>query len=320
MSAPPRRSGPARTPRLALVVNPSSRVARHAVAAVATAAREAGLSDPLVLPTTRREPGAAQTRYAVAQGAERIVVAGGDGTVREVAGALALTPERSAPPRVPLGVVPVGTANLFARSALLPVGDLRSAARRAVSGLTRPTDLGVARLTSTAGERSEHPFLVVAGVGHDAATLAAVHPRHKERIRWLAYFVPGVTRLGRPGHALRLLLDGEQVQAGPLWTVLAVNAARLPGGLRVVPGAHLDDGVLHTVLVSPRTLLDWGRIAATGLGRVTPDDHPALRYRTGRELVVDAPEPVLAQVDGDVVPDIVGARVGVLPGALDVAR
>ena len=110
------------------------------------------------------------------------------------------------------------------------------------------------------------------------------------------------------------------MQAGPLWTVLAVNAARLPGGVRVVPGAHLDDGVLHTVLVSPRTLLDWGRIAVTGMGRVTPTDHPALRYRTGRELVIDSPEPVLAQVDGDVVPDIVGARVTVLPGALDVAR
>ena len=74
------------------------------------------------------------------------------------------------------------------------------------------------------------------------------------------------------------------------------------------------------MLVSPRSLLDWGRIAVTGMGRVTPADHPALRYREGRELVVEAPEPVLAQVDGDVVPDIVGARLSVLPGALDVAR
>ncbi|GGK70466.1 diacylglycerol/lipid kinase family protein [Ornithinimicrobium pekingense] len=307
--------------RLALVVNPSSRAAHHAVGAVSAAVQEAGLGEPLVLSTTPHEPGGPQTRYAVARGVERVVVAGGDGTVREVAGALSLAILQSSPShRVPLGVVPVGTANLFARSALLPVGDVREAARRAVTGGARPTDLGRARLTSATGGVSEHAFLVVAGVGHDAATLAAVRPAHKANVRWLAYFLPGVLRLGRPGHALRLVVDGERVHAGPLWTVLAVNAARLPGGIRVVPGAHLDDGLLHTVLVSPRTLLDWGRIAVTGMGRVTPGDHPALRYRTGRELVVDAPEPVLAQVDGDVVPDIVGARVTVLPGALDVAR
>lgn len=307
-------------PRLAVVVNPASRGAAQAVSAVSAAAVAAGLGEPLVLATTPVEPGGPQARYAVSCGVERLVVAGGDGTVREVAGALALAAPRSPQHRVALGVVPAGTANLFARSALLPVGDPRRAARQAVTGATRPTDLGRVWLTTAAGEVSEHAFLVVAGVGHDAATLAAVRPGHKARLRWLAYFVPGMTRLGQPGHALRLLLDGERVEAGPLWSVLAVNAARLPGGVRVVPGAHLDDGTLHTVLVSPRSLADWGRIAVTGLGRVTPADHPALRHRTGRELVVDAPEPVLAQVDGDVVPDIVGARVTVLPAALDVAR
>lgn len=309
-------------PRIALVVNPASRGAREAVAAVSAVSQAAGLGEPLVLATTPEAPGGPQAVHAVGQQVERVVVAGGDGTVRAVAGALVRAPGCSthAVHRIPLGVVPVGTANLFARSALLPVGDLQQAARRAVTGGTRPTDLGQARLTSHGGEVSEHPFLVVAGVGHDAATLAAVHPRHKARLRWLAYFVPGVQRLGRDGHALRLWLDDEAVEAGPLWTVLAVNAAQLPGGVRVVPGARLDDGVLHTVLVSPRTVLDWGRIAVTGLGRVTPSDHPALRYRTGRVLRVLAPEPVLAQVDGDVVPDIVSARVTVLPGALDVAR
>ncbi|WP_431473811.1 diacylglycerol/lipid kinase family protein [Ornithinimicrobium sp. W1665] len=175
-------------------------------------------------------------------------------------------------------------------------------------------------LTAADGRARTEPFLVVAGVGHDAATLAAVRPAHKQRLRWLAYFAPGLGRLGRPGHALGLTLDDAPVAAEELWSLLAVNAARLPAGARVVPGAHLDDGRLHVVLVSPRHLGDWVRIAATGLGRVGADDHPALRYRSGCTLRVVSPEPVLAQVDGDVVPDIVGAELTVRPAALRVAR
>ncbi|GAA1179165.1 diacylglycerol kinase family protein [Ornithinimicrobium humiphilum] len=314
------------TPRVALVVNPVSRASATAVEAVTHASRDAGLGNPWILPTTVEQPGGAQARQAREAGVERVVVAGGDGTVRLVAGVLGeRSPDdgddaRVGPARPTLGVVPTGTANLFARSALLPVADVRRAARLAVTGAGRPTDLGHARFEGPGGEAADHPFLVLAGLGHDAATLAAVRPSAKAGLRWLAYLLPGLGRLGSPGHALRLALDGEPVDAGPLWSLLAVNAARLPAGMRVVPGASLDDGELHTVLVSPRNLADWARIAATGTGRVAPHDHPALRYRSGRTLVVESPEPVLAQVDGDVVPDIVRARVTVLAGALNVAR
>lgn len=307
------RGGHAGPPQVAVVVNPVSRAAPQAVRAVRSACTQAGLGEPLLLETTEDRPGGPQTRYAVQQQVSRVVVVGGDGTTREVAGALAGS-------GVPLGVVPVGTANLFGRSALLPLRDPVRAARLAVAGVARPTDLCRAVLTAADGTVSDHPVLVVAGLGHDAATLAAVRPADKARLRWLAYFVPGLGRLGDPGHALRVRLDGTVLDAGPLWSVLAVNAARLPAGARVVPGARLDDGTLHAVLVSPRGLRDWARIARTGIGRVTPGDHPALRYRSGHELVVDAPRPLLAQVDGDVVPDVVRVQVTVTPGALDVAR
>ncbi|OLT23674.1 hypothetical protein BJF81_10005 [Ornithinimicrobium sp. CNJ-824] len=306
--------------RVTVVVNPVARGSRAAVETVRQACAATGRGDPVVLPTTVEEPGGPQAVEAVRRGTSRIVVVGGDGTVRHVAGALA--DEGSAGPGRPtgLGVVPAGTANLFARGAALPLRDLRSAAGLAVSGPARPTDLGRALLRTADGRTLVEPFLVVAGVGHDAATLAAVRPDAKHRLRWLAYFVPGLGRLGHPGHALTLELDGHDVDAGELWSLLAVNAARLPAGARVVPGAELDDGRLHVVLVTPRHVGDWARIAATGLRRVPAADHPALRYRSGRTLLVGSPEPVLAQVDGDVVPDIVGGELAVLPSALRVAR
>lgn len=302
---------------LAVVVNPVSRRATAAVDAVRDACLAAGVDAPLVLPTTVEQPGGAQAVEAVGRGASRVVVVGGDGTVRHVAGALADAQDHAP---TELGVVPGGTANLFARSALLPLRDLRAAARMAVAGAARPTDVGRAVLRTVAGQVLVEPFLVVAGVGHDAATLAAVRPDAKHRLRWLAYVAPGLGRLGHPGHSLTLDLDGTGVDAGELWSLLAVNAARLPAGARVAPEASLDDGRLHVVLVSPRHLGDWARIAVTGLRRVTAADHAALRHRSGRVLVVGSPEPVLAQVDGDVLPDIVGAELAVRPGALRVAR
>lgn len=326
--------------RVAVILNPVSSRSGRAVQEIRAACASAGLATPLVLGTTVEEPGPTQVGEALARGCDRIVVVGGDGTARLVAGALADLGAGSArgvrrvgdePPsgmRSPatLGVVPVGTANLFARSARLPVGDLRAAARLAVLGEGRPTDLGEVEVRG-----ARHPFLVVAGIGHDADTVAAVRPSAKGRLRWLAYFVPGLRRLWRPGYRLSLTKDGDPLEVGPLWSLLAVNAARLPAGAQVVPGARLDDGVLHVALVSPRGLLGWVRVAGTGLGprrsrgRAAADgryprDHRALAYRGARELVVEAPEPVLAQVDGDVVRDVRTARISVRPGAVTIAR
>lgn len=304
--------------RVALVLNPVSRRARQASAAVESACAAAGLDPPLVLETTVAEPGAAQARYAVEQGCDRLVVAGGDGTVRLVAGVLDAG-------TVTMGVVPIGTANLFARTARLPLRDLGAAARLALTGAARATDLGLVQLLDEAGERTEHPFLVVTGVGHDAATLAAVRPTDKTRAGWFAYLAPGLRRLRSSGHQLTVTADGQTLDVGPLWSLLAVNAARLPAGARVVPGAELDDGLLHLVLVSPSGLIGWARVARTGYAPPRSDyprDHRALRYRSAHDAVVvaESRQPMLCHVDGDVFTEVVQARICVRAGAVLVAR
>ncbi|WP_131104345.1 diacylglycerol/lipid kinase family protein [Ornithinimicrobium sufpigmenti] len=306
--------------RVALVLNPAAPRSRAAQEAVESACAELHLPGPVLLRTTVAEPGADQAREALAGGADRVVVAGGDGTVRLVAGVLGEGVSEGVRGRGPavLGVVPSGTANLFARGLGLPLRDLRAAARVAVGGHGHPVDLGRAELTDDAGVTTQHPFLVVVGLGHDAETLAALDRRLKERVRWLAYFEPGLRRLARPGRPVVLSLDGEVERTEQLWSVLAVSSGRLPLRARLVPGARPDDGQLHVVLVAPSGPADWVRVARTGFGgRHTP--HPALRYRRGRVLAVRPAEPALVQVDGDVVADIVSARVALLPGAVLVA-
>lgn len=306
--------------RVALVLNPATPRSGAAHEAVRGACAAAGLPPPLVLRTSAEETGAAQAREALAAGVDRLVVAGGDGTVRAVAGALAegLADSGGTGGCTVLGVVPSGTANLFARGLGLPTRDLRGAARIAATGPARSVDLGRAELVDRLGASTVHPFLVVVGLGHDADTVAALDTRLKQRVRWLAYFEPGLRRLARPARPVTLSLDGEVESTEDLWSVLAVNSARLPMGARVVPAARPDDGLLHVVLVAPRGLSDWVRVVRTGLGgRHTP--HPALRYRQGRLLTVRPTEPALVQVDGDVVADIVSVRITLVPGAVPVA-
>lgn len=286
----------------------------------------------MVLTTTVADPGAGQARQALEAGCDRVVVAGGDGTVREVAGVLAGT-------QTALGIVPCGTANLAARGLGVPLRRSREAVRRAVTGAVRPVDLGTVTLTRDEPPSLDHgsvppqsqAFLVVVGVGHDAEILAALDARAKTRLSWLAYLLPGIPRLRRPARPVSVGLDGADHQLERAWSVLAVNHARLPLGARVVPGSRADDGLLHLVLVAPTRVRDWWVIARTGLRRSVPtsgdepwvrrsaDDHPALRYRSGSSVTITLPEPGPVQVDGDVLPGILQARIELAPGALLVA-
>ncbi|KUG53316.1 hypothetical protein AVL62_00440 [Serinicoccus chungangensis] len=297
---------------VALVLNPAARAADAARRAVEEACREAGAPPPLVLLTTPEEPGAAQAREAVDAGCSRVVVAGGDGTVREVAGVVGT--------RATLGIVPIGTADLAARNLGLPLRSPRAAARLAVSGRGREVDLGRVELRRADGSVRTLSFLVVVGVGHDAEILAGLSPTAKARTGWWAYVTPGLRRLGSPGMPVRVRLDDTEERAETAWSVLAVNGGRLPLGARLVPGrgALLDDGLLHLAVVSPRRVRDWTSIGATGLG-LRRRAHPALSYRTGTSVVVELPTPGPVQVDGDVLPDMVRVWIELLPAAVRVA-
>ncbi|WP_151523570.1 diacylglycerol/lipid kinase family protein [Serinicoccus kebangsaanensis] len=296
---------------VALILNPVARAAARARRDVAAACAAAGLDPPEVWTTTVAEPGGPQAREAVRRGCARVVVAGGDGTVREVAGALG--------EETVLGVVPCGTANLAARSLGLPTRSPAAAARLAVTAEGRPVDLGRVRVCRRDGSTASLSFLVVVGVGHDAETLAGLSSAAKSRLGWMAYVTPGLRRLGHAGRPVRLRLDDDAAREESAWSVLAVNGGRLPLGAQLVPGARMDDGMLHVAVVQPRRRGDWARIAATGLG-ARRAEHPALRYRGGRSLLVELEPPGPVQVDGDVLPEAVSARIEILPASLRVAR
>src|SRR5690606_37121938 len=120
-------------------------------------ARERGWPNPLWLETTVDDPGYAMTRQALAENADLVIAAGGDGTVRAVSSELAGT-------GVPLGVVPVGTGNLLARNLGIPL-DTAPAIRVARGGGERRIDVVSGPGDGLPPER----FVLMAGLGLGAA-------------------------------------------------------------------------------------------------------------------------------------------------------
>lgn len=293
--------------RVYAVLHPARHGYRRARAALEADAAARGLR-LTVLTTTAADPGPGQARRALDAGAGLVVAGGGDGTARAVAGALAGS-------GVPLGLVPYGTANLFARNLGLRPRALRRNVAIALAGTPRAIDVGWSAHRVDGRWSGEEPFLVVAGLGHDAATVLATRPRLKRWLRWLAYVEAGLRHLGRAPLDVTVAADDQPPRRVRTWCVLAGNCGRLPAGVRVFPDARPDDGVLETLLVPLRHSWEWASVAVKGL--LAPRrDVRALEYGRAATLRVlpDRPQPL--QLDGDAVPGVEEARWRVAASAL----
>jgi hypothetical protein len=157
-------------------------------AQITKACTDLGWSEPLWLETSAEDPGIGQARTALAVGADLVLACGGDGTIRNVAQVLAGS-------GTALGLLPAGTGNLLARNLALQIEDPAVATRIALSGENRPVDVGRVMID---GGPEEQVFLVMAGMGFDAAIMAGAPARLKARVGPLAYFISGFRALTGP--------------------------------------------------------------------------------------------------------------------------
>ncbi|HHU39645.1 MAG TPA: hypothetical protein GXZ45_10250 [Propionibacterium sp.] len=295
------------------VLNPTAKryaVARHSLE---RACADAGLPEPRVLTTTAKETGWAQAREAVARGARHVVVGGGDGTVREVTRAVAGS-------GVHLGILPVGTANLFAFNVGLRTRDPRLMVDRALFGTPATIDVGWASWRPVVDGRVgppsvEQPFLVMAGIGHDAATVLATDPSTKSRLGWVSYLAVGTRHLFSKPLSMRLSVDNAPGRRLSTWTVLVANSGTLPGGIQVVPGGRPDDGYLDCLEVPLRTPAQWASIAWAGVTRHRWEA-AALRHSRVRTLWAVPDEPAPLHLDGDVMGEVADVRIRLQAGGL----
>ncbi len=228
----------------------------------------------------------------VADGAETLVVVGGDGLVH-------LAVQAVAGSATVLGIIPAGTGNDVARYFDLPRKDPVAAATRIVAGQTRTVDL------ARSGGRY---FVTVLAAGFDAIVNeranAMTWPRGQMRyniatLAELRTFEPIPYTLELDGEVLRL--DAMLVAVG--------NGPSFGGGLRITEGAVLDDGMLDVVIIKP--------MSRTGLVRTYPKlfkgthtTHPQYEHHRVRSVTVAAPG-IVSYADGE--------RFGALPLTVECA-
>ncbi len=282
---------------VAIVVNPTKfddldEVKRNAAAVAA----EAGWAEPRWYETTEEDPGYGQAKEAVRDGATVVCSLGGDGTVRSVVKGLLEERPPDDVAEVPLGLLPGGTGNLLARNLGLPIDDLAEAFRIALTGTTRRIDVGRASFD----DGDVEVFLVAAGVGLDAETMANVDEDVKKKVGWVAYVLAAGKSLVRRGFRVSVTADGHRARSQHAKTVMVGNCGELTAGAQLMPDAEVDDGLLDALVISPRGALGWGAVLLDMATRHRLG-HPSVKRVQAKKVEVLLGHPVEGELDGDAV-------------------
>ncbi len=217
-----------------------------------------------------------------------VVAAGGDGTLHEVINGLCQHPMRA---RCPVGVLPVGTGNAFARDLGLAAGDWRAGIELIAAAHTCCVDAG--HVSSRDGS-----FWFINSIGMGFAVDAA---RAAKKLKWLgraAYTLGTLWRVLRlRPHGLRLELDGQVLEQDNL--LLMVSNSRYTGThFLIAPGAEIDDGWLDVTLLRPlprlRLLRLFPSIYSGGHLR-----YPEVSLHRARTIRISMPEGFLLAPDGE---------------------
>ncbi len=196
-------------------------------------------------PTTTAGEAQRLAAEAVAENYELIIAAGGDGTVNEVLNGIGATSDGF--DRVCLGVLPLGTVNVFAREIGLPL-KIPEAWKVLQSGRERRIDVPIVEYISN-GKSARRYFIQLAGAGLDARAIELVSWKHKKQVGPLAYVIAGLKALRERYPQITVRADGQEF-TGQL--VLTGNGRYYGGSFAVFPDADLADGYLD-VCCLPRT-------------------------------------------------------------------
>ena len=231
---------------------------------------------------TTSAPGDARSiaEWAVGQGFPTVVAAGGDGTINEVVNGLVGSD-------VALGILPVGTMNVFAAELGLP-NHIEKAWKIVQAGHTRRVDLVRA---------NDQYFVQLAGVGLDAQVVQATSRAFKKNFGPLSYLISAAQIAARTPPKLIIEHDDERREGS---FVLIGNGRYYGGPVAFFKDAQIDDGKLDVLIFKNLGYLDIARY----LGMILMGMHTDLKdvdYFQTKRVSVSSAEEVPVEVDGEVV-------------------
>ncbi|NIK60574.1 diacylglycerol/lipid kinase family protein [Kribbella shirazensis] len=290
--------------RAAVIVNPVKVDGDEFRRTVETALTERGFEKPLWLETTEDDAGVTMARRAIEEQADLVLVAGGDGTVRVVCAELART-------AIPVAVLPGGTGNLLARNLGISL-ELDVALTELLDGSQQRIDSVLVK----GDQLPEDRFVVMAGLGLDAAIIEDAPDDLKKRVGWAAYVVSTLKNLNHPSVRVEITVDDQPPVRRRARTVVIGNVGTLQANIPLLPDATPDDGTIDAVVLAPRRITHWPRLALGLVIRSWRERH--VERFTGHRIQVRADRPVRRQLDGDAVTEGANLVAEVDPSALVV--
>ena len=224
-----------------------------------------------------------KAQQAAKDGYNAVVAAGGDGTVNEVMNGLVGT-------NTALGVLPLGTVNIWAREMGLSMDMLKAAAILFDSQLTQ-IDVGIA------GNRY---FLLMAGIGFDAAVTETVDAKEKKKLGAIAYIKKAIeVAWNFRGVRPKLRIDGKRVR-GKILMVTIGNSQLYGGVIKFTAHATINDGLLDVCVIKGDGMLSAPRRLISIFARHYNRD-PKVKYFQARQIEISGQKgkPIPVQVDGD---------------------
>ncbi len=220
-------------------------------------------------------------RAAAERGVDTVVAVGGDGTVNEVANGLMGT-------TAALGIVPLGTANDFARQAGIPEDP-----QHALELIVQRPATAIDSVTLN-GRR----FINVSTAGVGAEATAETPKEAKQALGPLAYAITGVWKLTQlEAHRARFAGPGFEHRCGFLLFAVG-NARETGGGTLLTPRASVTDGLLDVCIVEEMPRAEFSRLLLK-LKRGEHLDHPGVIYTQLASLTVDVQHDITVNVDGE---------------------
>ena len=293
-----------RTPRKIAVVAHSGKTVDGGLDELRTRITDEGVDELIWYEVPKSKKAPAKVRKALGKKPDLLVVWGGDGMVQRSLDTVARTKGGA---KVPVGIIPAGTANLLATNLGVP-HDLAEAVRIAFHGERHKLDLGMLN--------GEH-FAVMAGIGFDGAMIQDADGKLKDRLGKLSYVYTGLRHLNADAPKATIKVDGTPWFTDDASCVLVGNVSTVTGGIKAFDHAKPDDGWLDVGVATARGVTQWARtMGRMAVGR--SEDSPFVHMTRARRIDVKLQKPLTYELDGGARGAVRKIRVEVAPAAVKV--